>query len=197
MSISLASATRPEKNEVRNGDLVYIADICPEQTLMALLDLAGHGSNAYRHAVAVKAILSNIKKSSINDEYLITLANKIHERLKGTSHAALVLCIIYKHENRISYIHVGDIQGKVFGKTARTLIEQQGRAGLAMRSIRLQSENLLPDEFMVFCTDGIRGEFNLNSINIESGELRKMPKKILEKFGKDYDDASCVILRGN
>ena len=76
------------------------------------------------------------------------------------------------------------------------LVSQDGVLGQNMRTPRPQTLQLEAGDLIVLYTDGVRDRFTGDDY---PGILHHAPKDvvrtILERFGKDHDDAACIAVR--
>ena len=85
-----------------------------------------------------------------------------------------------------------------FGKEETRLVSRDGVVGQNIRTPLPQHLQLEPGELIVLYTDGVSDRFTSDDY---PGVVRHAPKEvasnIVERFGKDHDDAACIAVRYN
>ena len=187
-----SSQIRPCQGEQLSGDAVVIRPL--EQGLfVAIVDVLGHGPEAHELTHVIDAYLTHYGTSDISG-----LMTRLHQHLKGSRGAAVGLCAIDATTGRIDYAGIGNTTMRRFGKTETRLVSQDGVLGQNMRTPLHQMLQLEPGDLIVLYTDGVSDRFTSDDY---PGILRHTPKEvannIVQRFGKDYDDAACIAVRYN
>jgi len=151
----------------------------------------GHGLEAHELALEIDAYLTRHGSSDIPG-----LMTRLHSHLKGTRGAAAGLCAIDASTGRALYAGIGNTVIRRFGQTDTRLVSQDGVLGHNMRTPRPQTLQLEAGDLIVLYTDGVRDRFTSDDY---PGVFHHAPKEvartIVERFGKDYDDAACIAVR--
>jgi len=167
---------RPYPGEHVSGDTVVIRPI-EGGIFAAIVDVLGHGPEANDLAVMIEEYLSRYGSSDIAG-----LMTRLHQYLKGTRGAVVGLCAIDAAAGRAVYAGTGNT----------------GVMGQNMRTPRPQTLELEAGDLIVLYTDGVRDHFTSDDY---PGVFHHAPKDvartIVERFGKDYDDAACIAVRYN
>jgi serine phosphatase RsbU (regulator of sigma subunit) len=187
-----SSLIRPCLGERVSGDAAVIRPL--EQGLfVAIVDVLGHGPEAHELAQVIEAYLARYGSSDVSG-----LLTRLHQHLKGTRGAAVGLCAIDTARGRIDYVGIGNTAMRLFGKAETRLVSQDGVLGQNMRTPRPQTLQLEPGDLIVLYTDGVSDRFTSDDY---PGVLRHAAKEvasnIVQRFGKDYDDAACIAVRYN
>ena len=187
-----SSLIRPCRGEQLSGDSVVIRPL--EQGLfVAIVDVLGHGPEANELTHVIDAYLARYGTSDVSG-----VMARLHQHLKGTRGAAVGLCAIDAATGRIEYAGIGNTAMRRFGKAETRLVSQDGVLGQNMRTPRLQTLQLEPGDLIILYTDGVSDRFTLDDY---PGVLRHAPKEvasnIIQRFGKDHDDAACIAVRYN
>jgi negative regulator of sigma-B (phosphoserine phosphatase) len=185
-----ASLIRPCMGERVSGDAVVIRPL--EQGLfVAIIDVLGHGPEANELTHLIDAFLEHHATSDVSG-----LLTRLHQRLKGTRGAAAGLCAIDSTTGNLDYVGIGNTCIRRFGESETRLVSQDGVLGQNMRTPLLQSLKLESGDVLVLYTDGVSDRFTAAEY---PGVLRHAPKDvvriILDRFGKDYDDSACIVIR--
>ena len=181
---------RAHRGEHYSGDVAFIHRN-DTKIFVAVVDAAGHGRSAHRVATKIEKIFR-----SGNTDELAGLIQFSHQRLKGGPGAVIIAGALDAESLDFTYVHIGDTHGKVFGPRRRTLVGQAGMLGHAIRTPSIQSETLSAGDTLVLCTDGISERYDLNEIQRYSTmPADALARRIVEQFGKDHDDATCLVVR--
>ena len=96
----------------------------------------------------------------------------------------------------MDYTGVGNTAIRRFGSSESRLVSQDGVLGQNMRTPHLQTLELEPGDVIVLYTDGIRNNFALNDYpGILRHSAQEVANNIVQRFGKDHDDAACIAVR--
>jgi negative regulator of sigma-B (phosphoserine phosphatase) len=187
-----ASLIRPCRGERLSGDAVVIQPL--EQGLfVAIVDVLGHGPEAHELTHVIDAYLARYGTSDVSG-----LMTRLHQHLKGTRGAAVGLCAIDAATGRLDYAGIGNTALRRFGNAETRLVSQDGVLGQNMRTPRSQTLQLVPGDLIVLYTDGVSDRFTSEDY---PGVMRHAPKEvasnIIQRFGKDHDDAACIAVRYN
>ena len=187
-----SSLIRPCRGERLSGDAVVIRPL--EQGLfVAIVDVLGHGPEAHELTHVIDAYLARYGTSDVSG-----LMTRLHQHLKGTRGAAVGLCAIDAATGRLDYAGIGNTALRRFGNAETRLVSQDGVLGQNMRTPRPQTIQLEPGDLIVLYTDGVSDRFTSEDY---PGVMRHAPKEvasnIIQRFGKDHDDAACIAVRYN
>ena len=187
-----SSQIRACHGERLSGDTVVIRPL-KQGLFVAIVDVLGHGPEAHELTHAIDAYLTHYGTSDVS-----SLMTRLHQHLKGSRGAAVGLCAIDATTGRIDYAGIGNTTMRRFGKTETRLVSQDGVLGQNMRTPLHQTLQLEPGDLIVLYTDGVSDRFTSDDY---PGILRHTPKEvannIVQRFGKDYDDAACIAVRYN
>ena len=188
--INIASFSRPCPGERVNGDTVVIEH--RDTTLfLALIDALGHGPPA--HAVAVRAarFLRNDWSSDVNDTIY-----RLHAELKGTIGAVAGICVLDTVTLKLCYTGVGNTVFRTIGSHATRLYSTEGVIGSRMRQPPLQTVPLNRSDIILLYSDGVSDRFDVEHYpQILYHNARAIARKVVDKFGKSHDDATCIVMR--
>ncbi len=187
---SMAYYGRACRGEHYSGDMAFIHEH-GARIFVAIVDAVGHGRSAHRVATKVETIL----RSEYTDD-LAALVQSLHRQLKGGPGAVIMAGAIDTESLDFTFVHIGDAHGKVFGPRRRSLIGQAGMLGHAIRTPNIRREALSAGETLVLCTDGVSERYDLNEIQgHRTIPVDALARRIVEQFGKDHDDATCLVVR--
>ena len=185
-----SSVIRPCLGERVSGDAVVIRPL-EGGIFAAIVDVLGHGPEAHELALRIDAYLTRYASSDI-----LGLMTRLHQHVQGTRGAAAGLCAIDAVEGRVVYAGTGNTVLRRFGKIDMRLVSYDGVLGQNMRTPKLQSLQLEKGDLVVLYTDGVQDRFTAEDYpSIFHHAPKDVVRTIIERFGKDYDDAACIAVR--
>ena len=185
-----SSLIRPCLGERVSGDAVVIRPL-EGGIFTAIVDVLGHGPEAHELALVIDAYLSRYGSSDISG-----LMTRLHQHVQGTRGAAAGLCAIDAAAGRVVYAGTGNTVLRRFGKIDTRLVSHDGVLGQNMRTPRLQTLQLEKGDLVVLYTDGVRDRFTAEDYpSVFHHTPKDVVRTIIERFGKDYDDAACIAVR--
>lgn len=181
---------RPCLGERVSGDTAVIVSR-DGHGMCAVIDALGHGSEAHQVAVAAERYLID----RWGPDPLATL-HGLSDVLSGSRGAAAGIAVIEFDSNKITYAGVGNTVLRVFNSKPKRLLSVEGILGHSYRTPHSQALSLLPSEMLVMYTDGVSDRMKLRQsetrVRRSCGHLAR---SLVEKFGKDHDDATCLVAR--
>ena len=189
-SLSSSVAIKPYPGETVSGDSALILDRGP--SLLAIVsDGLGHGVAAHKASAMVTRWVEAQQSTDLS-----ALVSGLHAELQGSVGAAVGIGCIHRIDRTISFVGVGNIVGRIMGRRPRGLMSRPGTLGIAMRSARVQNDFLEIGEVLILHSDGISSSFRLEDypgLLVEKPE--QLSTEIVRRFGKSYDDASCIVVK--
>jgi serine phosphatase RsbU (regulator of sigma subunit) len=158
---------------------------------LAVIDVLGHGPEAYEVAVVAKEHLSR-KWSS---DPMKTLEG-LHQALRGSRGAAAGLGVLDPESGTLRFVGVGNTSARRVGLQPISLPSRDGIVGHAYRTPSLQELRLGPDDVLLMHSDGVESGFGLEQYpQIRYKSARAIAATVVRRFGKRFDDASCLAVR--
>jgi phosphoserine phosphatase RsbX len=191
--LDLGVATRSRPGEAANGDLAVVS-LTSEGVLIAAIDGLGHGGAA---AVAARTAGRVVRERPSRD--LVLLAELCHDALRDTRGAAIGLAFVCPPEATMTWLGVGNVEGRVLGGTASavrpkgSLAPGRGVLGHQLPSISAATLDVVPGDVLVLATDGIRAVF-ADYLDV-SGSAQAITERILAVHRRPTDDALVVAVR--
>jgi serine phosphatase RsbU (regulator of sigma subunit) len=188
--IEHASFVRPVPGYRVGGDAAVVTHL-EGGTFVAIIDALGHGPRAHDVAVRAEAFL----REHANGD-LVGLLGRLDRHLHGSIGAGAAVCLVDTDSGRLRYAGIGNTVIRRFGSREVRLVSRDGTLGAAMRTPREEEMHLRPGDVVVLYTDGVRSHFQLGEYpRLLSDGPQMVAQKVVGKFGKDHDDATCVVLR--
>lgn len=162
--------------------------------LIGVVDGLGHGPEAAAAARAAADILQ-----AHAGEPVVALVKHCHEGMRKTRGAVLSIASLDAADRMMSWIAVGNVEGALFranpaARPAReTVLMRSGVVGYQLPPLRAAAHTLQADDVLVFATDGIRDTFTTQPPL--SRDPQEAATEILNRFGKDSDDALVLVVR--
>ena len=189
-NIDVASFARPCLGERVNGDTAII-EHRDEILFLAIVDALGHGPQANAVADRAERFLRNDWSSDVLDTM-----HRLHSELKGTIGAGAGLCVVDSVTRDLRYTGIGNTVLRTFGSQATRLISTDGIIGDRFRTPAVQSAPLNETGTVLLYTDGVSDRFDLAQYpQLIYHSASAIARKIVERFGKPYDDATCMAMR--
>jgi phosphoserine phosphatase RsbX len=191
--IEWSVATRSRRGEATSGDLAVV-ELLPEGALVAAIDGLGHGSEAARAAGAAGEV---VRERPTRD--LVALAERCHGALCDTRGAAISLAFISPSESTMTWLGVGNVQGRVLSggpsalRPKGSLALGSGIPGHELPRMRPATLDVRPGDLLVLATDGIEVAFG-DSLDV-SGSPQAIAERILAAHRKPTDDALVLAVR--
>jgi phosphoserine phosphatase RsbX len=185
-------ATRCRRGEATSGDLAVVS-VLPGSALVAAIDGLGHGTEAARAAGSAGEVL---RASPSTD--LVPLVRRCHTALRGTRGAAISLAVISAAESCMTWLGVGNVEGRVLSREPSRRIKAslalgRGVLGHELPAVRIATLKVRPGDVLILATDGVDAGF-ADSLDI-SGSTRAITERILADHWKPADDALVVAVR--
>ncbi|TLY36458.1 MAG: stage II sporulation protein E (SpoIIE) [Nitrospirae bacterium] len=186
-------ASQTLAGEVESGDK-HVVRIFPHGALLAAMDGLGHGEEAAAAAnMAVKFLQTS------ENESVISLLKRCHERLRSTRGVVISLAAFNAVDETMTWIGVGNVEGILLqadpaanpGYEYLTL-----RSGVVGTRLPLLHAAIVPvkrGDTLIFATDGIRPEFAQRRA-LGAGP-QQIADRILAQYAKGTDDALVLVAR--
>ena len=186
-----AAYGRPCLGERVSGD-VALAVAVGRKFLVVLIDVLGHGAEANGLATEMSEYITQYPSAEPLDLML-----NLHERFKGSRGSAAGLAVLDTMTGEIAFVGVGNPNFRVLGPSRSvTLPVLSGIIGGQIRTPIVHHTQLNPGELLVGCSDGVTENFQVSEYpQMFSHGTWTVARSIVHRFGKDYDDATCIVAR--
>jgi len=183
---------RPCFGERVSGDWAF-AEQKDEWVFLAIVDGLGHGKGAHHIAQLTKEFLSKEWSPDVTKILL-----QLHEKLHGTGGAAIGLASLNLDECLLHYVGIGNTVLRRFGSSPARLFSREGVVGVRMRSPYEQQLTIEDSDIVLLYTDGVSEGFELKDFPQIRGQSAGLAaKNIVRKFGSQFDDSTCLVLKVN
>ncbi len=190
-TVEHASLVRPCRGQSVSGDAAVIRPLEAGGLFVAIVDVLGHGPEAHESARTIDAYLCRYGSADIAG-----VLSRLHQHVRGTRGAAVGLCALDTTTGRMVYAGTGNTVLRRFGSTETRLVSQDGILGQNMRTPRPQTLALEKGDLVLLYTDGVSDRFAAEDYpSLLHHAAKDVVRTVIERFGKDYDDAACIAVR--
>ena len=187
--VSAAARIRPHRGERVSGDAAVLRWV-GERVLVSVVDGLGHGPAAADIAGRASQALAEVTVADVT-----ATMELIHERLRPTDGAATAVAIIDPREGSYEAAAVGNVRIRITGAQDNRLEWSGGTLGARYRMPTLHRGHLGTDTLIMY-TDGISDRFSYADYPAVRGDDPAIAARVVvDRFGKDHDDAACLVLR--
>ncbi len=162
--------------------------------LIAVIDGLGHGVEAARAASIARGTVVKCAGEPIE-----IVLEHCHRALRGTRGAVMTLVHINEHQEKLTWMGVGNVEGRIWPAVAgHTLVRQApplrgGVVGYALPKFRSTTLPVTRGDLIILSTDGISCSFHDEFML--SGPVQQIADNIIEKHWMGRDDALILVAR--
>lgn len=178
-------AQTPALGEMVCGDSYVVCDD-GNVALLAVADGLGHGEHA---AVAADAFRDYVRANAGRDLAELLVAAGRH--LAGTRGVAAAIVRLDRSRNTLEFVGIGNIAFQSIGSEHVRPVSLPGIVGQPLRKVRPFVYDVNSEIIFSMCSDGISTRFDL--ADYSKLQAQEAAAAILEKHGKGYDDATCLV----
>ena len=176
--------------ELINGDGAFV-DIDEKQLFLGIVDGAGHGPEA--HTIA-QVSCDFLEKNKNMD--LPRLMSELHEDLRGTRGGVAIIGILDFESLQFRYVGIGNVVLRKIGRSSKRAVTQDGVIGYNIRTPQEKVMQMESGDILIMHTDGIMSHFDESDYpEILSDNAKIIAKNLICQFGKNDDDATCIVMR--
>ena len=189
--IESAKYNRPFLGERVSGDLPIIYEDA-SYIYAVLIDGLGHGEAAHKMSETIGKEIYRCWSSNPSN-----IISDLNDRIGKSIGAAIGVLVISKNKLNFYYSGLGNIRCKVIGiENTENLTSTDGILGMRYRSSKDQEGSLSSGEMVLLCSDGINGLDNAqNWHKLAALKCTTIVRRIVNKYGTDLDDSSCIALK--
>jgi negative regulator of sigma-B (phosphoserine phosphatase) len=188
--VEYAEVNRPHCYEHVSGDATVVR--AREHLLFAaIVDVLGHGPEAHEIALRAQQFLTAHWSDSMVD-----LMAGLHDHLSGSRGAGAGLCLLDRRTGLLRYTGIGNTVIRRFGSGEVRLLSRAGIIGGSRRSPKEEQMSLAAGDVVLLYTDGVKDRFELQDYpQLLHHGAETIAATVVERFGKEHDDAACIALR--
>jgi negative regulator of sigma-B (phosphoserine phosphatase) len=176
--------------ELVNGDIGFTCDD-GNKMFVGLIDGAGHGPEANQIAKIFRDFLEKNK-----DKELPTLMQELHESVRGTRGGVAIIGFLDPGSLQFRYVAIGNITLRKLGNKSERAVAQDGVIGYSIRTPMEKTMQVSIGDILILHTDGISSYFDMTDYpEIINEDAKTIASNLISKFGKQDDDATCIVLR--
>ncbi|HEX3130108.1 MAG TPA: hypothetical protein VH394_22425 [Thermoanaerobaculia bacterium] len=154
--------------------------------LAAVIDGLGHGFESWVAAEkAAEVIRANLDLS------VEPILMRCHKELRATRGAAVGILKV-EEDGAGQFCGVGNIEVQAMSGGAPSVFCLAGIVGHNLRTSKVMSFQMKPGDIYCVLSDGVSSRANLKSCL--PGAPEEVAKRIVEKFGRDHDDATALVM---
>ena len=188
--LEYAQVNRPHYYEHVSGDAAVVREK-DHLLLAAIVDVLGHGPEAHEVAADTEKFLIAHWNDSVVD-----LMDQLHRHLAGSRGAGAGLCLVDRRSGLLRYTGIGNTVIRRFGSREVRLLSRSGIVGGSRRSPKEEQMILTPGDVVLLYTDGVKDRFELQDYpQLLHHTAESIARTVIQRFGKDHDDATCIALR--
>lgn len=182
---------RPCMGERLSGDAA-LAVVVEERLLITLIDVLGHGAEA--NALA-QEMTEYVNKHPVAEP--MTMLRNLHARFKGSRGSVVGCAVLEADSGGVAFAGIGNPSFRVVGPSQSvTLPVSAGIIGSQMRTPKVHHARMQPRDVLLACSDGVSAGFSIADYpQILSHGVWAVAHSIVRRFGKDHDDATCLVVR--
>ena len=189
-SIEIGAVATCKRGEDVCGDGWAVKQFVDSVSLL-ITDGLGHGD------LAAKATQEAIRIFNANNiPQPVDMLKILHQGLKSTRGAAAAVVEINAFTSAIHYAGVGNTTGSTVGEKMKHMISHNGTLGHQVPKIQEFNYNWPSDALLVFMTDGIVTQWNIDAY---PGLSRRHPSLIAAVLYRDFnrgrDDATVIVAK--
>ena len=191
--VDWAVAERPLEGESLSGDM-YVAAPTGAGALLAVIDGLGHGPEAAHAAGRAVDVLTAQPEARVD-----ALLEACHQAMRRTRGAAITVVSVDATEQRLDWIGVGNVEGRVLrgitaeGQADQALLLRAGVVGYRMPPVRVDTESLGAGDLVILASDGLDPGFG-ESVDRQA-DPQAIADDLLARHGKPIDDALVLVAR--
>ena len=186
-----AAYNRPCLGERVSGDVAIV--VAMDMKLLAvLIDVLGHGAEANGLAMEMADYVSKHPVAVPS-----AMIASLHKAFKGSRGAAAGCAVLDARSHGVVFAGVGNPNFRILSSSqSMTLPVSDGIIGREIRTTRDHSAQLPAKDLLIATSDGVAESFQVADYpQIFSHGVQSIVRSVVRRFGKDYDDASCLVVR--
>jgi anti-sigma regulatory factor (Ser/Thr protein kinase) len=183
----------PAPGELENGDGWAIAQHASDCTVL-LVDGLGHGPLAARAAAAALGEFRCERHGSLE-----SYVHSAHQALRATRGAALSVCRIQADRERMEFVGLGNVEGKLHHRDGSTaLTPRNGTVGMNLQppSVHVRELPWKAGSMLILHSDGLRRPADGHELDrLWARDPSTIAAALHRDFCRGRDDATVLVVR--
>ena len=186
-----AAYNRPCLGDRVSGDVAIVVTM-DVKLLVVLIDVLGHGTEANGLATEMADYVSKHPVAVPK-----TMIENLHKAFKGSRGAVAGCAVLDTRSHVVVFAGVGNPNFRILSSSrSMTLPVSDGIIGREIRTPKDHSAQLQAKDLLIACSDGVAENFQVADYpQIFSHGVQSIVRSVVRRFGKDYDDATCLVVR--
>jgi anti-sigma regulatory factor (Ser/Thr protein kinase) len=190
VTLQVAHVNRPCRGEMVSGDAVSVTEV-EGGVLIGVVDGLGHGRSAH---LAAKAATRHLRSHGSPD--LAHVMTRLHDRLQDTVGAAVSVCWIDLSSGTVRHAAIGNTVFRIQGATSQRMGSMPGTVGVQVKTPRVETAQLNPDDVLIIHTDGISDRTDFEDYpQLRYQGVETVADRLVSQYGKRHDDATVVVCK--
>jgi serine/threonine protein phosphatase PrpC len=190
MKFSWGAAIRPKTGQSVSGDAYVILPFLDNHLLAAVIDGLGGGEAAAEAAQRAVSVLERQPTLELTE-----LMNQADRALAGSRGAVMALLRLNDRDRSAEFVGVGNIGVQVYSDLPIKPISKNGIVGYRLPQLLRMTYTYNSGDIFVLYSDGISSRFTTERPPDLHQSPQQIADEILQRFGKDNDDATVVVIR--
>jgi len=189
--LETGSFVRTATGHFVGGDLAIVRSH-DDYLFLALVDVLGHGPQAYSTAIELEEVIVGW-----NDPFdILALMKALHEHQRQGRGAVISLCTIESHSGNVRYVGIGNATCRTMGRHPHHMLTREGVVGHTLRTPSIEVMTLDQHDILLLYSDGVSSHFEIEKPGqLFFDPLDRIARRVVEQFGRNHDDASCIVVR--
>ena len=190
-NFNVSSSFKHFGHNIKGGDAT-LAVKHKDGFLLAIIDVLGHGEEAFSLASNIVEYISNNLTTN-----LVNLMHDLHATFKCSRGAAINLAYINLKRQSCHSIGVGNTNTAIIGNRNWKGFSYNGIVGDRIPStLAEQTTTFIPGDLILFWTDGLPSRQTLDMINtIKYKTAEQITHQLIAKLAKPFDDSGCLVFK--
>ncbi len=190
MKFSWGAAIRPKTGQSVSGDAYVILPFLDNHLLAAVIDGLGGGEAAAEAAQRAVSVLERQPTLELTE-----LMNQADRALAGSRGAVMALLHLNARDRSAEFVGVGNIGVQVYSDLPIKPISKNGIVGYRLPQLLRMTYTYNSGDIFVLYSDGISSRFTTERPPDLHQPPQQIADEILQRFGKNNDDATVVVIR--
>ena len=190
LNYNVSSFFKPFEHNIRGGDATLVVKH-NDGFLLAIIDVLGHGENAYSLASNIVEYISNNLTTN-----LVNLMHNLHTTFRYSRGAAINLAFIDLKRQSCRSIGVGNTNTAIIGNIQWKAFSYNGNVGHRIPStLAEQTTTFIPGDLILLWTDGLPRQTLDMAVKIRYKTAEQITQQLINELAKPFDDSGCLVFK--